>query len=179
METTENKLVKGVLLEDAVGFLKEKKGEAAVGVLEKATGPLIFDQHRMYPLADLSKLQTAVIKEVFGKDSDEAYKELGLFTFRAFTHTVVGATLTNVAHSPKELLEKIQELWDAVLNFGSRKLISIDEKKHSALVEIVDDPRVPAYLQGAIEGGFKSIGVRATTKVLDQGNSSYHIEISW
>ena len=179
MEPTENKLVKGMLLEDTVAFLRDKKGEIAVSELEKSMGPFIFDQHRMYPLADLSNLQSAVVKEVYGKDSDEAYRQLGFFTFQAFTHTVVGATLTNIAHSPKELLEKIQELWDAVLNFGSRKLVKIDEHGHSALVEISDDPRVPGYLEGAIEGGFKSIGVEATTKVLNKDKGSYQIEVVW
>ena len=179
MTHSENKLVKGLLLQDAVDFVREKKGEAAVVELEKIRGPLLFDQHRMYPLEDLLKLQSDAIKLVFGKESEKAYKELGVFTFNAFTHTVVGATLMNVAHSPKELLGKIQELWDAVSNFGSRKLLEFDENKHLALVEISDDPRMPAYLQGVIEAGLKSIGVEAVTKIIAQDKDSYHIEISW
>ena len=179
MESSNNKLIKGILLEDAVAFLKERKGGLAVGELEKEIGPFIFDQYRMYPLEDLLKLQKAVINKIYDKESDEAYKELGMFTFQTFAHTVVGATLTNIAHSPKELLGKIQQLWDTVLNFGSRKLIEIDENAHLAVVEISDDPRIPAYLEGVIEAGLKSIGVEVKTEIKNIKNNSYHIEIHW
>lgn len=181
MENPQNKLAQGTLFENSVAFLREQKGEAAINELEKTTGPLIFEHYRMYPLQELDTLQAAVLEAVYGDASDEHYRELGTFTFQTFIKTVAGATLTNVAGSPQELLEKIQDLWGAVVNFGTRRLISIDSEKRIALVEIIDDPRRPTYLQGAIEGGLLVVGVNASTRIVqaNKEHASYQIEVSW
>lgn len=175
----EEKLAKGILLVDTVEFLREKKGDQAVAQLEKSFGSLIFDQYRMYPLDDLLKLQAAAMKLAFGEENEDGYKQLGAGAFKSFTHGIVGATLTNVAHSPKELLGKIQELWGTVLNFGERKLINFNEAAHHALIEIKNDPRNPAYLQGVIEAGMKGIGLDAKTKIQSDRSDTYKIEIRW
>jgi uncharacterized protein (TIGR02265 family) len=175
----EEKLAKGILLVDTVEFLRKKKGDHAIVQLEKSFGSLLFDQYRMYPLDDLLRLQSATMKLAFGGESGDGYKQLGAAAFESFTHGIVGATLTNVADSPRQLLEKIQELWGTVLNFGERKLIAINEANRHAVIEIKNDPRNPAYLQGVIEAGLKGIGLDAKTKIQSDKGDTYKIEISW
>lgn len=175
----ENKLAKGILFSNTIDFLKKEKGDEALSTLEKDTGPLLFDPHRLYPLDQLLMLQIKVIQAIYGNESNDNYKKLGEFAFQSFTHTLVGATLTNIAHSPTELLTKIQELWDTVVNFGYRQVLEMNENEHFALLEIRDDPREPAYLQGIIEAGLKSIGTIATTEVRHTDNETYQIEVKW
>ena len=178
--TQENKLASGLLFIEAVDFLKSKKGEEVLSQLEKSYGETLFDQHRMYPLEKLMQLQQEVIKLAFGEETDKGYRELGQYTFESFVHSMVGATLTNVIPSPKVLLSKIQELWGTVINFGERKLTLIDEKEGKATIEISDDPRTPAYIQGVIETGLTSIKVKnPETKVVKKTDNSYSIEITW
>ena len=176
----ENKLASGLLFIHAVDFLKSKKGEESLAELEKSYGETLFDQHRMYPLEKLTQLQQEVIKLVFGEETDEGYHALGQYTFESFVHSMVGATLTNVTPSPKVLLGKIQELWGTVINFGERKLTLLDEEEGRATIEITDDPRNPAYIQGVIETGLVSIKVISPkTKVVKKTDDTYLIEITW
>ena len=175
----DKKLVKGILLENTVSFLRERKGEPAVKELEKGKGNMIFNQHQMYPLEDLIDLQELVIAAVYGEKSEMGFKELGNYEFEAFASSVVGATLTNVATSPKELLSKIQEIWNTVTNFGTRKLTKINENDNFAILEIIDDPRSPSYLSGVIEAGLKSIKVEATIKIITEKDNLYRMEIRW
>jgi uncharacterized protein (TIGR02265 family) len=176
----DNKLASGILFIEAIDFLKSKKGNRILEDLEKSYGEILFDQHRMYPLEKLIELQKEVINLVFGKETDSEYKELGKYTFESFVHSMVGATLTNIVPSPKVLLGKIQELWGVVINFGERKLTLIDERGCRAIIEINDDPRMPAYIQGVIEAGFNYIKVKnPKTKIIKETGNGYTIEINW
>ena len=65
------------------------------------------------------------------------------------------------------------------MNFGSRKLVNINESKRHAMIEIKDDPRNPAYLQGVIEAGLRSIGIEARTKIKNNDKDNYQIEVEW
>lgn len=179
-QSNNQKLVNGLLLEQTVEFLKSKKGEAAVTELEKSHGSFIFDQYRMYPVEELINLQQQVLKEAFGSETEDGYYALGKHAFDAFTHTLVGATLTNMSSSPIEVLKKLQELWNSVVNFGTRKLIEADLTKGKAMIEIEDDPRNPAYLCGVIEGGLYAIhAMNPSTKIISKDKNKYNIEITW
>ena len=176
-KTESQKLVNGLLLEQTVEFLKNKKGESAVAELEKSLGPFIFDQYRMYPVEQLILLQREVIKTAFGNESDEGYYALGKHAFDTFTHTLIGATLTNMSSSPIEVLKRLQELWNSVVNFGTRKLIESDNTKGRAIIEIENDPRNPSYLRGVIEGGLHAIhAINPSTKMISNDNNKYDIE---
>ncbi|MBI3379267.1 DUF2378 family protein [Candidatus Gottesmanbacteria bacterium] len=180
VETTSQKLVNGLLLEQTIEFLKTKKGENAVSELEKSLGPFIFDQYRMYPVEQLILLQREVVKSAFGSESDEGYYILGKNAFDKYAHTLVGATLTNISSSPIEVLKKIQDIWNSVVNFGTRKLIEADEVKGKAIIEIADDPRNYSYLRGVIEGGLNATHViNPSTKIIYKDNNKYDIEITW
>jgi len=172
-------MVNGSMILDAVAFLKEKKGEEAVKSLEEESGNLLFDQYRMYPLEKLLEIQKEVVTKIYGSETDGGYKALGEYTYKAYTNSVVGATLTNVATTPNELLAKIQELWNTVVNFGERKLIKANETTKQATIQINDDPRPIPYLLGVIEAGLSGIGVKPQTKISQTKNDSYQIEISW
>lgn len=179
--STENeKLVNGSFFIHCLEYLKFKKGETSIQELAKTNGALFFDEHRMYPLNDLVKIQNDVLKIIYGNPTSEGYYDLGKFTFDSFAHTLIGATLTNMISSPKQIVESLQVLWSSVVNFGTRKLIQIDEKKGTALIEITDDPRNPAYIQGILEAAL--IKVKAShpkTHILNKSDSSYQVEVSW
>jgi len=175
-----NMLASGSLFLHAIGFLKSKKGEEAVEALEKSFGDLLFDQHKMYPLERLIELQEKVVSLTLGTDSREGYYMLGRYTFNAFAHSLVGATLTNVNPTPRILLGKIQEIWGSVVNFGVRKLTMVDDTQGKAIVEIQDDPRNPAYLQGIIEGGLTLLKVKNPKTVIKQEEDyRYIVEVFW
>ena len=171
--------VKGSLLENTVSFLREKSGDAAVTALEKKLGPQLFDQFQMYPLEQYQTLQEEVVNMTSPTDITQGYKDLGVYAFTTFAHSIVGATLTNVSTTPKKLLEQIQTLWNTVVNFGERRLVECDETAKTAVVEIKDDPRNPAFLQGVIEAGLSSIGLTAATIEESADNNTYKIKISW
>ncbi len=179
-ENQENKLASGLLFMHAVDFLKLKKGEEAVPLLERSVGDVLFDQHRMYPLQQLTQLQDGVISLVFGEVTDAGYNALGHYTFEQFVHSMIGATLTNGTPSPQVLLSKIQEIWGAMVNFGERDLSLFDEKKGHAQITISDDPRKPAYVQGVIEGALAFIQMKQIkTTVVQETDGHYTVEIFW
>lgn len=174
------KLANGTLFKHAVDYLRSKKGDEAVKTLETTFGNIIFDSYKMYPLENLDKLQAEVLKLVYGSVTDESYYDLGCFTFEAFAHTLIGATLTNMVTTPKQMLEKTQVLWSAVINFGERKLVSLEETTGKALLEIKNDPRNPAYLRGILETALKEIQTQSPSiKLINQTDKGYQLEITW
>jgi uncharacterized protein (TIGR02265 family) len=174
-----NKMVSGGLFLYAIDFFKNKKN-GSIEELEKSFGTLLFDSHKMYPLEQLIDLHQKILSMSFGNTSDEGYYALGQYTFDSFVHSIVGATLTNVTPTPKILLGKIQEIWGAVVNFGTRKLSEIDENKGRAIIEIKDDPRNPAYLQGIIESGLSLLKLKdVKTEIIGRKDGEYKVEISW
>ncbi len=182
MENETNMFVQGRMLEGAIAYLRSEKGEDGVQTLERETGPLIFDAHRMYPLSELSKLQELVLKSVYEKVEPAHYRDLAIATYRAFGNTIGGATLTNIGNTPQAMLEKIQELWSVVVSFGERKLLSINNIERVARIEIKGDPRPIAYLEGAIIGCLANVGADAKTKVLESTGGdepSCLIEVRW
>lgn len=178
MDTQDEKKVNGSLLEQTVNFLKVKKGDAAVAELEKSFGPLIFDQYRMYPVGQLLSLQKQVVSLAFGTESEQGYYLLGRHAFESFSHTLIGATLTNVSSAPLEVLKNIQKIWNSVVNFGERNLREISA--NNVILEIKNDPRNPLYLQGVIEAGMQAIGAKSSsTRITVQNENDYSIEIHW
>lgn len=174
------KRVNGLLLEQTVDFLRMKKGNEEVIDFEKSFGSVIFDHYQMYPIETLLKLQEEVVRRVFGTIAEQSYRELGRYTFDAFSHTLVGATLTNVSTAPIVILQKIQDIWQSVVNFGTRKLVESDEKNGKAVIEITDDPRNPDYIRGIIEGGLLSVkATNPKTTISNKNANSYQIEITW
>lgn len=178
MDTT-TKLVKGALLENTVAYVKAKLGDDGVSKLESKLGSLLFDQFHMYPLDQYQSLQKEAVELISPNDPQSEYKKMGKQAFTMFASTIVGATLTNVSTTPKNLLEKIQELWNMVVNFGERKLIECNEEAKFAVVEIIDDPREPAFLQGVIEGSLESLGLKSESVVENQTANKYTIKITW
>ncbi len=175
------KMAKGILFESTVEFLKEKNGDEGVAALESTLGEtLLFDPFILYPLEKLMKLQAEVLKKAFGKAGDAEYRSLGNFEYQGFASTLAGATLLNVGTSPKILLEKIQELWGTVVNFGERTIELVDEHNCKVTISISDDPREPAYLCGVIEAGLSSIGLQSvTTTIRPAVDTAYHIDVVW
>jgi len=174
-----DKMVSGALFLSAIDFLKNKKNDS-VEQLEKSFGALLFDKHKMYPLDRLIDLHQKILSLSFGEATDEGYYSLGQHTFNSFVHSMVGATLTNVTPTPKVLFGKIQEIWGSVVNFGTRELLEIDEKKGVAIIQIKDDPRNPAYLQGIIESGLSLLKLRdVKTKISGKKDNEYKVEINW
>lgn len=172
----------GVLFEYTIDFLKKKNGEAAVRDLETKLGPLLFDHRKMYDAHLLFNLMHEVVDMTHGKRSEaKGYYELGRFVMKSFLKTLVGATLFSLKASPAKLLgEKFQELGDTVITFSKRKLLSIDEEKGTAVVEILGDPRPAAYFRGVIEEKFAELGYTdVEAKVLEEKDSDYKIAVNW
>jgi uncharacterized protein (TIGR02265 family) len=179
-ENTDKKLVRGLLFHIALEFLKNQKGEAAISEIEKLTGNIIYDRSMLYPLSDLERLTGYVVDMVNMNSLNEAYYQLGVFSLNEFTHSLIGATLTTLYHSPKDILENLQKIWLSMVNFGERRLVSIDELQGSAVLEIIDDPRNIDYLRGVIDSGLKAIGTKEVSSIGQvTSNNTYEIQLSW
>ncbi len=174
-----DELASGLLFLITLDFLKTKNPEA-INDLQLPSGSIFYDKYHMYPLEDLNRLQKEVLLKVLGKVDEEGYYQLGKFTFEAYSHTLVGATLTNVSISQEDVLKNILDLWNTVVNFGTRTLIEVSKDQHYAVIEIGNDPRDSAYLQGVVETGIQSIGGKnVTSEIFGQGKDPYQIKIHW
>ena len=174
------RLVGGLLFDYVVDFVRKRKGEGAVSALEKKLGLSIFDQRRMYPVDAFIQLQREAVRAVFGDETDDGYKKLGRHVYDAYAHTLVGATLSTTTSLQELLGKKFRELGGLVVSFGSRKLLELDEAQGVAIIQIGDDPRNPAYLQGVLEVGLEMVHLKNfRTVVFDKTGDSYKIKITW
>lgn len=178
--TTTPKMASGSLFISALEFVKQQKPEAA-SALDQGGAPLLFDAHRMYPLEQLQNLHTKILEAVFGVVDDAGYRALARHTFLAFANSMIGATLTTGVTTPTIFLNKVQEVWGAYVNFGTRELTTIDESEGKATLHLVDDPRNPAYLQALVETGFSEMLQLqdVSTSIVRTSPEEYSLEISW
>lgn len=173
------KMIKGSVLENALQFLREQKGDSAVQKLEADLGTLVFDSHSYYPLEQFLQLQKGIIALTYPNEVERGLNVLGRYAFNSYAKSLLGGTMINHIENAQELLEQVQIQWNQVLNFGQRSLADYDAENHTSTLEIQDDPRPPGYLAGIIEAGLESIGLSPQVSFESIGEHNYKFLIRW
>lgn len=179
-EKNANKLISGQLLKLIIGFFILKKGEQALNELEQKCGNIVVDTRVFYPVEKLNQITDEVVNAIYPNNLENGYYELGKYTLNSFINTLVGATLTAKYKTPRAVLENSQGVWQSLVNFGSRKLVKIEEEKGWGLLKIEDDPRNPTYLRGVIDACLIAIGKKEVhSELIESANNAYQMRFYW
>lgn len=169
---------KGIFLKGLVKIVEQEKGPKGLKELENFFGDIKFSGFKDYPFSVERKLNQAVIKVLWGKETPEAWIKLGRIGFRSYIDNPLGKTMFSLfGNNIKSLALMLGKVFDTVTSGYKVKVEDLGPQKLSVIIDNCSDER--EYWVGMFEAGIAYFGSQPFVEAKTLGENKYQFFISW